>query len=251
MKQFLYNHNLKAYEAVKAHYEKGHRKACIVHATGTGKSYIIAALAADYERVLVVAPNDYVLAQVKQNVGEGADYITYAKLMFDARAEMIQPNQYDLIVFDEYHRAGAELWGEGAKALVQAHPDALYLGTTATDVRYLDGQRNMSEELFDGHIVSELSVGEAWARKILLSPVYVCAAEDMKETYRNYKKKIDRTEMSEEDRRKLTKSLSAIRENWENIGGVPSILQKIWPRTRNGSSYSVQTSTPPSAMKSW
>lgn len=98
MKQFLYHHNLKAYEAVKAHYEKGHRKACIVHATGTGKSYIIAALAADYKRVLVVAPNDYVLAQVQKNVGEEAEYVTYAKLMFEARYEQIETNQYDLIV---------------------------------------------------------------------------------------------------------------------------------------------------------
>ena len=230
MKQFLYHHNLKAYEAVKAHYEKGHRKACIVHATGTGKSYIIAALASDYKRVLVVAPNDYVLAQVQKNVGEEAEYVTYAKLMFEARYGQIETNQYDLIVLDEYHRAGAELWSEGVKAIIAANPDALLFGTTATDIRYLDGQRNMSEELFDGHVVSNLSVGEAWARKILLSPVYVCAAEGMDATYHTYKKKIESTDMTDEERKSLKKSLAAIREDWENIGGVPSILQKHLPQ---------------------
>lgn len=230
MKQFLYHHNLKAYEAVKAHYEKGHRKACIVHATGTGKSYIIAALAADYKRVLVVAPNDYVLAQVQKNVGEEAEYVTYAKLMFEARYGQIEANQYDLIVLDEYHRAGAELWSEGVKAIVTANPDALLFGTTATDIRYLDGQRNMSEELFDGHVVSNLSVGEAWARKILLSPLYVCAAEGMDATYHTYKKKIESTDMTDEERKSLKRSLAAIREDWENIGGVPSILQKHLPQ---------------------
>ena len=230
MKQFLYHHNLKAYEAVKAHYEKGHRKACIVHATGTGKSYIIAALAADYKRVLVVAPNDYVLAQVQKNVGEEAEYVTYAKLMFEARYGQIETNRYDLIVLDEYHRAGAELWSEGVKAIIAANPDALLFGTTATDIRYLDGQRNMSEELFDGHVVSNLSVGEAWARKILLSPVYVCAAEGMDATYHTYKKKIESTDMTDEERKSLKKSLASIREDWENIGGVPSILQKHLPQ---------------------
>jgi len=35
----LYPHNQKAYEAVKAHYAEGHRKACVVHATGTGKPF--------------------------------------------------------------------------------------------------------------------------------------------------------------------------------------------------------------------
>ena len=233
MKQFLYHHNLKAYEAVKAHYEKGHRKACIVHATGTGKSYIIAALAADYKRVLVVAPNDYVLAQVQKNVGEEAEYVTYAKLMFEARYGQIETNQYDLIVLDEYHRAGAELWSEGVKAIIAANPDALLFGTTATDIRYLDGQRNMSEELFDGHVVSNLSVGEAWARKILLSPVYVCAAEGMDATYHTYKKKIESTDMTDEERKSLKKSLASIREDWENIGGVPSILQKHLPQDVN------------------
>ena len=85
MKQILYSHNLKAYEAVKAHYAEGNRKACVVHATGTGKSYIIAALAEDYERVLLVAPNDYVLDQVRKNAESKIQYVTYAKLMTDAK----------------------------------------------------------------------------------------------------------------------------------------------------------------------
>ena len=38
-------HNYEAYQKVMAHYDSGRNKAAIVHATGTGKSYIIAAVA--------------------------------------------------------------------------------------------------------------------------------------------------------------------------------------------------------------
>lgn len=226
MKQFLYSHNLKAYEAVKAHYADGHRKACVVHATGTGKSYIIAALAEDYERILLVAPNDYVLEQVRRSAGNRLQYMTYTKLMVDARSGATPINRYDLIVFDEYHRAGAEQWNEGVQSLIQANPQALIFGTTATDIRYLDDRRNMSDELFDGHVVSNLTVGEAWARKILQSPVYVCTLEGFDETERSYREKMEKIEMDEHEKVELADKLASVRRDWENVGGVPAIIRR-------------------------
>lgn len=226
MKQSLYSHNLKAYEAVKAHYADGHCKACVVHATGTGKSYIISALAEDYERVLLVAPNDYVLEQVRKNAGKNIRYMTYAKLMTDAKKGKTPVNRYDLIVLDEYHRAGASQWSEGVQSIMGANPSALIFGTTATDVRYLDDRRNMSQELFDGHVVSTLAVGEAWARKILQSPVYVCALEDFGETEQAYRERIETSALKEEERGKMLGDLSQARKDWENVGGVPSIIRK-------------------------
>lgn len=226
MKQSLYSHNLKAYEAVRTHYADGHRKACVVHATGTGKSYIISALAEDYERVLLVAPNDYVLEQVRKNAGKNIRYMTYAKLMTDAKKGKTPVNRYDLIVLDEYHRAGASQWSEGVQSIMGANPSALIFGTTATDVRYLDDRRNMSQELFDGHVVSTLTVGEAWARKILQSPVYVCALEDFGETEQAYRERIETSALKEEERGKMLGDLSQARKDWENVGGVPSIIRK-------------------------
>ena len=229
MKQFLYSHNLNAYESVKAHYAEGNRKACVVHATGTGKSYIIAALAEDYERVLLVAPNDYVLDQVRRNAGNKLRYMTYAKLMTDARKGIISSNCYDLIVFDEYHRAGAEQWGEGVQSIIQSNPQALIFGTTATDVRYLDERRNMSDELFEGHIVSVLTIGEAWARKILPSPIYVCTLEDFEETERSCHRRISDSKMDEGEKKAFADKLASIRKDWENVGGVSSIIRKHLP----------------------
>ena len=45
-------HNRKAYEKGMDHFEN-HQRAAIVHATGTGKSYCIAAIASHFSKVLV------------------------------------------------------------------------------------------------------------------------------------------------------------------------------------------------------
>ena len=36
----LFEHNRKAYEAVKKEFSEGVQRTCVVHPTGTGKSYI-------------------------------------------------------------------------------------------------------------------------------------------------------------------------------------------------------------------
>ena len=51
----LLPHNREAYEKVMAHFEN-HQRAAIVHATGTGKSYCIAAIASHFSKALVIFP---------------------------------------------------------------------------------------------------------------------------------------------------------------------------------------------------
>ena len=61
-------------------------------------------------------------------------------------------------------------------ALLKLCSDAKLLGLIATNIRYLDNDRDMSEELFDGHIASDMTLGEAIVRGILPTPNYVTAA---------------------------------------------------------------------------
>ena len=49
------------------------------------------------------------------------------------------------------------------------------LGLSATNVRYLDNQRDMASELFEGSIASQMTLGEAIVRGILPAPVYVAS----------------------------------------------------------------------------
>ena len=77
------------------------------------------------------------------------------------------------IVMDEFHRCGASKWGQGVARLLRHYPKIPLLGLSATAIRYLDNQRDMSDELFDGHIASQMTLGEAIVRGILNPPRYV------------------------------------------------------------------------------
>ena len=153
----LFSHNKKAYEAVMNHFNNGHQRAAIVHATGTGKSYCIGAVSENFGKVVVIAPNSFVLNETRKVCKEGVGFRSYASVMYDYTPQ----SDYDLIVLDEFHRAGAEKWGEGIQRLIDANPSAKLLGTSATHIRYLDGERNMADELFNGFVVSHLSLKRA------------------------------------------------------------------------------------------
>ena len=86
---------------------------------------------------------------------ENVHFYTYAKLMCCAQAQLdeIAAQKPAYIVLDEFHRAGAECWGESTVALLKLCPEAKLLGLTATNIRYLDNNRDMAEELFDGHMM--------------------------------------------------------------------------------------------------
>ena len=57
--------------------------------------------------------------------------------------------------------------------MLSLYPDAKVLGLSATNIRYLDNKRDMADELFDGRIASNMTLGEAIVRGILTPPKYV------------------------------------------------------------------------------
>ncbi|MDE5576312.1 MAG: Helicase associated domain protein [Oscillospiraceae bacterium] len=76
--------------------------------------------------------------------------ITYTEL------EEIAP---DIFVIDEIHRTGAPMWNKRVTVLLNMYPNVPMLRLSAANVRYLDNQRDMAEELFDGNIASETDSG--------------------------------------------------------------------------------------------
>ena len=63
MRTQLFAHNKTAYQKVMKAFETSDRT-CVVHPTGTGKSYLIAAVSENYKNVLILGPNIFVLDQV-------------------------------------------------------------------------------------------------------------------------------------------------------------------------------------------
>ena len=198
----LFEHNEKAYHAAVWMMEQ-YGKAAIVHPTGTGKSYIAFKLIEDNPEKVVIwlSPSEYIfktqLESLKRNDPDfslaNVHFYTYAKLMCCTEGQLaeIAGLQPSYIILDEFHRAGAECWGESTVALLRLCPDARLLGLTATNIRYLDNNRDMAKELFDSHVASDMTLGEAIVRGILPAPNYVTTVYQYQKTLAKYQARVD------------------------------------------------------------
>ena len=197
----LFEHNEKAYRAaVRMMNQYG--KAAIVHPTGTGKSYIAFKLIEDNPEKVVIwlSPSEYIfktqLESLKRNDPDfplvNVRFYTYAKLMCCTQAQLddIAAQKPAYIILDEFHRAGAECWGESTVTLLKLCPDAKLLGLTATNVRYLDNNRDMAEELFDSRVASDMTLGEAIVRGILPAPNYVTTVYQYQKDLARYQTRV-------------------------------------------------------------
>ena len=179
----LLPHNRTALRGLEAMLDMTDR-AAVIQPTGTGKSYVAAALIAARPSwdVIWCTPSrtitDGRLPCLERDIpGFRADRVTvltYAKLMIGTRRGNPMPHA-DLIILDEYHHCGARHWGAGVRRLLDANPGARIVGLSATPRRYGDGARDMTDELFDGRVASRMTLSEAWARRILPVPEYVIA----------------------------------------------------------------------------
>ena len=198
----LFAHNEKAYYAAIRMIEQ-YGKAAIIHPTGTGKSYIAFKLIEDNPEKVVIwlSPSEYIfktqLESLKKNDPDfplaNVHFCTYAKLMCctQAQLEEIAAQKPAYIILDEFHRAGAECWGESTVVLLKLCPNAKLLGLTATNIRYLDNNRDMAEELFDSRVASDMTLGEAVVRGILPAPKYVTTVYQYQKALAKYQARVD------------------------------------------------------------
>lgn len=229
----LFPHNQQAYEAViELLSQTG--KAAVVHPTGTGKSFIAFKLCEDFptKRICWLAPSEYIFMTQLENLKKACNgyqpdnvqFFTYAKLMimFPEEINQIQP---DYIILDEFHRCGAQMWGAGLKKLLEIYPNAFVLGLSATHVRYLDNQRDMAVELFNGNIASEMSLGAAIVKGILQPPKYVLSAFRYEKDLEKYRYRIDRLK-SKASRDESERYLEALRRSLEKADGLDMVFKK-------------------------
>lgn len=231
----LYAHNEAAYDSVlRMLGETG--KACVIHPTGTGKSFIGFKYCQEHpsERVCWLSPSEYIFkTQCENLIAAGAavprniTFLTYAKLNIMPGEELayLRP---DVIVQDEFHRGGAPTWQLSLGRLLKLYPGAKRIGLSATNVRYLDGRRDMAEELYDNCVASEMTLGEAIVRGILNPPVYVTCLYAYEGALRRLEQRAQRVKASAA-RDSAEKYLEALRRALAEADGLDEIFRKHMP----------------------
>lgn len=209
-------------------------KAAIIHPTGTGKSFIAFKLCEDNadKRVLWLSPSEYIFKTQLENLKAVSNgyypnnikFCTYAKLMFMSENKIAEIKP-DYIILDEFHRCGAQMWGKGVEALLSAYPNVPILGLSATNIRYLDNQRDMADELFDGNVASEITLGEAVVRGILNPPKYVLSVFQYQEDLDKYAQRI-RHAKNKAVRDKAENYFECLRRALDKADGLPEIFNK-------------------------
>lgn len=181
----LFKHNEIAYNKL-CNALKVNKCATINHATGTGKSFI--ALKYLYnnrnKKYLYIAPTYPIINQLLNDCHKiglnkkdiNIDTMIYRTLLDLDMDELYK--KYDGIIFDEYHRCGAKETYKKIKQLKlnleeDKNNDKKFIGLTATPIRYLDKERNMTEEIFDGVVASSISLAEAMLEGLLPIPEYI------------------------------------------------------------------------------
>lgn len=231
----LYEHNLIAYKAALNQMENT-KKAAIIHPTGTGKSFIAFQLCQDHlkQTVCWLSPSEYIFSIQKENWERAGgsplsniQFFTYAKLMM-MEEKALQEIKPDYIVLDEFHRCGARMWGQGVQRFLSLFPETPLLGLSATNIRYLDNRRDMADELFDGCIASEMTLGEAIVTGILNPPKYVLSVYAFQKELERYEARVQ-TGKHRAVRQEAQKALETLRRALEMAEGMDVMFRKHMP----------------------
>jgi superfamily II DNA or RNA helicase len=183
-------------------------KRCYVeHATGTGKTYIIARLTQHLfsntkGRILILSPSTYIndriydllentvpSKQITRSLRQDKriHLLTYQYLMHNSE-KVLSDGKFPYIIMDEAHRAGAPEWH--IRGLLNAIDERTsVVGLSATMQRYSRGMD--IKEFLGNNSAGRLSLFEAMARGILPIGEYVYAVRDMQSKVEELKGEIE------------------------------------------------------------
>lgn len=229
-------HNKETYGKLKDILQTNN-KTCIIQPTGSGKSYLILKLIEDYatfrREIIIIEPQKYIFDQLQKKIDkyglpkDNVKFLTYSALGKLNNEKIQEYNSPILIVIDEMHRAGAKTWEKGLLKMFDAFPDdCKYVGFSATPIRFLDGKRNMAEELFNGCIANEIGLADAILNRILSLPRYIAGLYTYDNEVNAITRKIENSRNTDEEKAKLLEEVAIMKKNLDKSKGVSAIFKK-------------------------
>lgn len=194
---YLFDYNKKTYDALLSKLAYNSRVA-VVQCTGSGKGAIATTLITEglsNKKILLLAPRNAILMNYLKSFGvysnNRVQLTTYQSICTTPEDELERLGTFsDILILDEYHRCGAEKWGKAVNILINAveKHNGRIIGFTATPKRYLDNERDMTEELFNGIAIEGVDLTSAIKKGILPTFTYVKAKYGYTSYVNEYKK---------------------------------------------------------------
>ena len=242
----LYSHNKIAYEKVRKMFETENR-VCIVHATGTGKSYIAYELIYNFlkenkdKNVIFLAPTAGIIEKleedlrsmdVDQEVLQNLSFRTYQSLIHLSKEEL-QNLDVDLLVTDEFHRLGAKEWKTRINVITKSHPNLKIFGMSATPVRgrAIGRAENIANTFFNGNIASTYDLSDAIVDGVLEAPNYHAAITEIKSECNHLEKRMETEGITIEEREDYQRKLNVIKSRLLSFDSIQEILRKNISKT--------------------
>ena len=211
----LLEHNKHTYADLCEKMEK-HNKVALVQATGTGKSYIIGKYLEEHKgKTLILVPTNAIGDQWEKLMAETDCDVTIDTYQGMA-AHIEDESGYDIVIADEMHHLGSDVWGTAFINLFMQNTTQKVIGTTATEIRYLDNSRDMVEELFNGVAARGCDLRTAIENGILPSFAYVSVWYGNDKDYEEYAKKAEKIKDNDIRERTIGK-LELCKQNQKSI----------------------------------
>jgi len=211
---------------------KTNNLATINHATGTGKSFILLKYMLNNQdkKIMYMSPrypiNRQILYDHPVDLGIDPNELSHVDSMIYANLVKIEDieefvKKYDVFILDEYHRCGAKKWGkvinEIKRLIKEKYPYKKIIGTTATEIRYLDYERNMKNILFDGVEASRLTLVDAILKGILPVPNYISCDLDSLDRLNALKNRIDKFIISQDEKDEIFSEIELLEDEIRKI----------------------------------
>ena len=238
----LYDHNIRGYEKVYEQYQKDN-VAAIVHATGTGKSFIALQLALDNKnkKTIYVVPYSSITEHEKEIISQNSnvslekdfpnlEFMTYQSFI-DMSDEEISELEVDLLILDEFHHIGAPIWGQRINKIIETHSDLQIFGMTAYTVRDrgTSYERDMvnpeTDELFSNKVVSNYDLCDAMIEEVLPKPNYKSGYVFLEDTCESLENKINSLNHDSNDYKELSSLLRDLKKRIHEAQGVSDIFK--------------------------
>ena len=217
----LYKHNEEAYRKIDNAYQSDEDVVGIVHATGTGKSYLALNLAYHNQnkKVVYIVPSNGIIEHLENIIKESGlnkekdfanvEFKTYQSLI-NLSLEEMENIDCDLLILDEFHHLGAPIWGARTRTFIETHSNIKIFGMTAYTIRDRNTsyERDMAnpetDELFSNKIVSRYDLCDAIIDGILPQNItYKTSVIGLEEILKKLENKTSSLGLEEENKKEL------------------------------------------------